>query len=126
MGQGLLISCFQSLYSTDGDMLGVAGIDFSFQYIVESLLPMPVVKTEEAMITDSKGNILLSTNSKVQPSRKLFPVSRVVKAIQEGQSGYFLEWSVQGERMIVYQKIESLDWYYIVTGSPQNLLLPAE
>jgi serine/threonine protein kinase len=121
MGQGLLIPCSQSLYDKSGVRVGVAGIDFSFQF-VEGLLALPSFQTEDIFLVDGEGNILIHADQEKDISkRKTFPMERVVQDIRQGKSSSIIEWTAQGEHMIMYQKIDSLGWYYVVVGLTHRL-----
>ena len=121
MGQGLLIPCSQSLYDIDGNRIGVAGIEFSIQF-VKTLLALPSFQTEEILLVDGSGKILLRSDTKSSyTEQELFPVPRVVSDIKQGKSNTIIEWSAKGEEMIMYQEIDSLGWYYVVVGLTHRL-----
>ena len=121
MGQGLLIPCSQSLYDTDGDRIGVAGIEFSIQFI-KTLLELPSFQTEDIMLVDGTGKILLQANpSGADKEQQIFPVARAVEDMKQGKSNTIVEWSAKGEEMIMYQEIDSLGWYYVVVGLTHRL-----
>ena len=122
MGQGLLIPCSHAIYDKEGKLLGVAVVEFAFQFI-EQLLELPVFETEDTFLVDEKGEILVSAKAnKTTLNNKTLPMKRVVKDIQAGKSSSVIEWSNQGEHMVVYQKIESLGWFYVVVGRTDHLL----
>ena len=74
-------------------------------------------------MVDEKGEILLHAANKTDMlQNKTFPKERVVKDIQAGRSSSIIEWSAHGEHMVVYQRIESLGWYYVVVGRTDQLL----
>ncbi|MAA80392.1 MAG: hypothetical protein CL916_14145 [Deltaproteobacteria bacterium] len=121
MGQGLLMPCSQSLYDTDGNRIGVAGIEFSIQF-VKTLLALPSFQTEAILLVDGSGKILLqSASSSSYKEQSFFPIPRVVSDIKEGKSNTIIEWSSKGEEMIMYQEIDSLGWYYVVVGLTHRL-----
>ena len=121
MGQGLLIPCSQSLFDPSGKRIGVAGIEFSFQF-VESLLALPSFKTEDIFLVDAEGKILIHADQGTDIStNQTFPMNRVVQDIRQGKSSSIIEWTTEGEHMIMYQKIDSLGWFYVVVGLTHNL-----
>ena len=121
MGQGLLIPCSQSLYDIEGNRLGVAGIEFSIQF-VQTLLELPSFQTEAILLVDETGKVLLqSDKNSPYKEQSLFPIARVVSDIQQGKSNTIIEWSAKGEEMIMYQEIDSLGWYYVVVGLTHRL-----
>jgi eukaryotic-like serine/threonine-protein kinase len=127
MGQGLLLPCTMSLYSEAQDLIGVAGLEFTFKYIADELLDLPGFQESEVLMVDEEGRVIISssdteTSDGGQVSRPLFPVQKVVSDILKKESGYYMEWSIEGEQLIVYHRMQSMGWYYVVKGSSGSLI----
>jgi len=122
MGQGLLIPCSQGIFDQNGVQVGVAGIEFSIK-LIEKILQLPIFQTEEILLLDGDGRILVGTNKNIEKKQgKVFSQHKVVKDIRAKKSGSVIEWTAQGERVILYQRIDSLGWYYVVSGLSHHLI----
>ena len=132
MGQGLVLPCTMALFDgkKSNKFIGVAGVDFSFQYIIESLLDLPRFEEIESFLLDEEGRIIVSTsdlkrNKKIDPSKELpmFKNADVVSKIKQGVSGASIRrFKIQDNDIFVLQRIPSLGWYYVVFGDEQVLL----
>ena len=125
-GLGLVLTCAQALYDTEDNLLGVAGIDVTFDYIIEELLELPEtvdIEGAESYLLDPSGNIVVgSRNSDTVSADNIdmapFHNANVVEAIQEKRSGHLIE---DGE-LILYNRMHSIGWYYVVVGPEDELL----
>ena len=132
MGQGLVLPCTMALFDKDDSkqIIGVAGMEFSFVYIIEQLLDLPGVEEVESFLVDEQGRIIvgssdLKKNQKNYSSQskelQQFKVPEVVSKIKQGVSGSSIRpFNIDG--VFVLQKIPSLGWYYVVFGDEKNLL----
>jgi eukaryotic-like serine/threonine-protein kinase len=132
MGQGLVLPCTMALFDKDNSkqLIGVAGVEFSFVYIIESLLDLPGVDEIESFLVDEQGRIIVGSsdlkknqNNITSASKELreFQVPEVVSKIKQGVSGSSIRpFNISG--VFVLQRIPSLGWYYVVFGDEKNLL----
>ena len=91
------------------------------------LLDLPGFQESEVLMVDEEGRVIISssdteTSDGGQVSRPLFPVQKVVSDILKKESGYYMEWSIEGEQLIVYHRMQSMGWYYVVKGSSGSLI----
>ena len=134
-GAGLVLSCAQSLYDADERLLGVAGIDVSFDYLIESLLEAPEFAQVPGVtfaLLDPAGQVAVNSARKGKrvetgnEGRTLrmqeFGVPEVVAAIRDKRSGHHLGWTTQGRELTVYNRMNATGWYYVVTGPADALL----
>jgi eukaryotic-like serine/threonine-protein kinase len=135
MGQGLILPCTMTIYTATGDVLGVAGVELTFSFIVDYLLSLPGKSDNtNSYLVDEEGFILLSSMSKDSTEEKsdetkdkerlLFPVERVLTDIKRKHSNYLVH-EENGERILVfYSYLETSGWYYVVMG-PEKKLIPS-
>jgi serine/threonine-protein kinase len=137
-GVGLVLSCAQSLHDAQEHLLGVAGIDVSFDFLIAELLEAPEfanVPDVEFFLLDPEGRIAVSSSSKGKKgstaieNRELrmpdFPVPEVVRAVKEKRSGLTEVLDDQlagGRRVLLYNRMGSIGWYYVVSGPAEALL----
>jgi serine/threonine-protein kinase len=128
-GSGLVLPCSAALVSPEGALLGVAGMDLAFDYLVAELLdPGHVSGATEALLLDPDGNIVLRSGEQrkfeggVHSGRSLrkqrFEVDSVVDSVVLGQSGLTEE---SGE-LFVYYRLDALGWTYVVRGPTRAML----
>jgi serine/threonine-protein kinase len=123
-GQGLILPCVEALISTAGDekLLGVAGIELTFDLIIDSLLSNPEIgDVRETYLVDGDGRVMVRTGARgafapgglhgnQELETETLSVSQVVAAIQQGRSGFVEK---DGE-LWVYQRLEALGWHLVV------------
>ncbi len=128
LGQGLLLSCSMSLFDEAGQVLGVAGIDISLDYVIERLMTIPDPHVIESFLLDRQGQIVVRSSDRhrdpaqiearttQQPALYLHP--EIVADVRAGHFGY-REISRDGREVwIVYDDIETLGWAYVVEFAP--------
>ncbi len=115
---GWVVPCTISLRGDDGELLGVAGIDVRFDYLADDLLvPESVRDTSAAVfLVGQDGTIILDPHR--QSTGQPYPDSAIQDAIQARRSG-FLE---KDDAIVIYTRMPSLDWYYVVSGPTEELL----
>jgi len=132
-GQGLLFSCSIALHDRKGNLLGVAAIDLSFDYLTQSLMKAesvaPDSSVKEKFIVNSDGEILLSSNleNKKKQSGLIinenitlphFPNEEIRSEVIAGREGIY-----QDEKMIyVYSKIPTINWFLVTKAEKEKLL----
>ena len=125
-GLGLMISCEMPLYDSQLQFRGVAGMDMTFQFVKDSLLNMTDHKEiQAAYLLTHEGKVVIDSTSSQEHQvsnriRKLesFHNQQVVDAIRKERSGY----SIKGDHLTAYYKIESMGWYYVIEGKESSLL----
>ena len=125
-GLGLVLTCAQALYDSEDNLLGVAGIDVTFDYIIEELLELPDtvdIESVESYLLDPSGNIVIGSRHHENVSAESFKLkpfhnASVLSAIKEKRSGHLIE---KGE-LILYNRMHSIGWYYVVVGPEGDLL----
>jgi serine/threonine-protein kinase len=133
-GLGLVLSCAQSLYHDD-TYLGVAGVDVTFDYVIEELLESPEfsdVEGVEAFLLNPEGRIVVRSSKKDAkvkygiPNRELrmpkFHHDSIVTAVQEKRpGGYLVATGINGQEYVFFNRMHSIGWYYVVTGPRRTL-----
>jgi hypothetical protein len=133
----LVLTCASSLYDYDEKFLGVAGIDVTFDYIIEELLEIEgYPASSESFLVDTAGKIVVRSSKKGQEvkgggrSRAIrmpdFPVPSVVKDISNLKSGRTTTSKDGTTHLVIYNRMHSLGWYYVVMGPQSDLLATAE
>ncbi len=137
-GVGLVLSCAQSLHDAEERLLGVAGIDVSFDFLIAELLEAPEfsqVSGVEFFLLDPEGRIAVRSSSKGKngkaaiENRELrmpsFPDQEVVRAVKEKRTGVLETADPQlagGRHLVVYNRMGSIGWYYVLSGPAEALL----
>jgi serine/threonine protein kinase len=121
-GQGQLLPCTDPVFGADGQLLGVAGIEFSFSYIVESLLILPsFAKQTDSFLLNSEGEILVSSLESSKTG-DIFYENIIVNEILERRSGFRVLATEEGRRLYFYVQMGNAGWYYVVQGLEKELL----
>ncbi|MBA2320359.1 MAG: cache domain-containing protein, partial [Deltaproteobacteria bacterium] len=128
-GIGLVLSCAQSLHDAREQLLGVAGIDVSFDFLIAELLEAPEfagVPGVEFFLLDPQGRIAVQSSDKGNQGEAAipdFPVPEVVRAVQEKRSGVLEVAATEaGRQVVLYNRMGSIGWYYVVSGPVEALL----
>jgi tRNA A-37 threonylcarbamoyl transferase component Bud32 len=133
MGTGLTLPCSVALRDESGRLLGVAGVELTFDYVIAAFLSMPEVPSaRETFLLDAEGRILVdSTEAHRTPQKGVldgalklspFPDPAVVEAIRAKQSG-FQESTQQGKAVLIaYRHLDTLDLSYAVLTDGEQLL----
>ena len=133
-GVGLVLSCVQSMYDDHENFLGVAGLDVSFDYLIENLLEAPEfanVPGVEFFLLDPEGRIAVrSAGAKLPAAAEdgspivmpAFPDDEVVAAIHAKRTGYAQISGSDGQRVVLYNRMGSIGWYYVISGPAQALM----
>lgn len=137
-GLGLILTCAQAMYDGNDNLLGVAGIDVTFDYIIEELLELPGFEGapgSEAFLLDPEGHVMVRSSRKGAAfdgnadGRTLtlrdFNEPEVVQAVKEKRSGYVQTRGDSGPEIVVYNRMNSIGWYYVVAGPEDELLTVA-
>ncbi|PIQ26085.1 hypothetical protein COW36_02215 [bacterium (Candidatus Blackallbacteria) CG17_big_fil_post_rev_8_21_14_2_50_48_46] len=135
-GQGLLLPCSTALYDRQGHFLGVAGVELTFQYLVDHLLHLPDYQVIQTYLLDDQGRIMVRSSDRKRKyglrfgedslgqalDLPLFPQSQVVEKIKAKGSGQ-LSYLEDGRRILLaYYRLDALNWYYAVAVDEDDLL----
>jgi eukaryotic-like serine/threonine-protein kinase len=137
-GLGLVLSCAMALNDYSGNLLGVAGIDVTFDYLIEELLEAPEFKDKagvETFLLDPKGRIVVRSSKKGKEVRSNahrartmrmpeFHHKEVVNQVVKKRSGSLKARGPHGRELVVYNRMHSIGWYYVVAG-PEGTLMSA-
>ncbi len=130
-GEGLILPCVQSLWSDQGSMLGVAGIELTFDLVIEDLLRNPAVPgADKAWLTDDKGRVVVGSadlgteigaglHENKGLELKPLPVPAVLDAIEAEQGTGYRE--LDGT-LTVFSRLDTLGWYLVVSGDSAAVL----
>ena len=132
-GLGLILPCAMALYDDDGVELGVVGLDVTFDFIIDKLLkPEDFPQGSEAFLLDDKGRIMVRSSKRGAEVRSgvtartlrmpEFPVKAVVDSVGALRSGYEENLGGNGDDLVLYNRLHSLGWYYVVMGPEASLL----
>src|SRR5690606_30996518 len=134
-GVGLVLSCAQALHTDDDHFLGVAGIDVTFDHLIEDLLVAPEFRGAsdiEAFLLDPDGRVAVRSSARGRDPEPagagggidmpLFHHADVVQAIKERRSGHLQADGPEGPELVVYNRMGSIGWYYVVVGDVDALL----
>ena len=133
-GQGIVLSCSMPLRTGDGRLLGVAGLDITFDYIINNVMSCdadPAVV--ERHIIDGSGRIVISSKhagkrfeigvlDNKELKLPLFPQADVLKAAIAGKEGYLEAADHLGPAIYVFRRIHSLGWVYVEKVRADTLL----
>ena len=122
-GMGRVLACVTSLYNKDGQFYGVVGADVTLDNIIRENLTRPkAIGVVESFLLDNKGGIIVGSSQlgvkvEVSPDSKLelkpFPIKEVVQEVVRNASGLVESHHSGRSRLIIFQKIRSLGWYYV-------------
>ena len=133
--QGYVLPCAVSLFDDQDNLLGVAAVDVSFDYIIEELLvPDELSMAEETYLVNKKGEIMVASskagvevssggrirNNTIRMSE--FPQPEVLQGIQNLQSSFVEYRDGSKEYLVFYNRLGASGWYYVVKGESQKML----
>ncbi len=132
MGTGRLISCIKAVYTTDGELLGVAGVDLEFNYLTHAYMRMDEPAFVTAYLLDDEGRVMVSTALEDDPfvipateeadaglDYGLFDRPEVVTAASKRIPGYLLE---DGDgRLLTWTPLHSIGWTYLAIADVERL-----
>ena len=107
-----------------GALLGVAGMDIPFDYLIETLLTPSDVPIQEAFLLDAEGHIVVRSRGEQQPdpssalSTEVFPDAEVVSAVRERRNASVS----RGEDQYWVFPLDVLGWSYVVNASVETLV----
>jgi hypothetical protein len=123
-----------SIYDEEDHFLGVASVKLPFDFIIENLLGVESLpEGAESFLVDEEGRIVVrsSERGKTFDNQTLrnrairmpeFPVPDVVAAIKNKESGRAEVYEDGRDDLVLYNRMNSLGWYYVVRGEESKLL----
>jgi hypothetical protein len=134
-GVHTLLPVSMGIYADEGEFVGVASLEVSFEYISDNLLSMPAFDgVAEAYVLDEDGKVLMSTKAEAERTsssalrtrwlrRKRFENEAVREAVQERVGGYMeVESEDGGTDLVVWSRMGDMGWTYLVQG-PRHILM---
>ncbi|MGV3525599.1 MAG: protein kinase domain-containing protein [Candidatus Sericytochromatia bacterium] len=129
-GQGLVLPCLKALYGSQGEWLGVAGIELSFRYVVDELLALDIPELVEAYLLNAEGQVRVRSADRIRHQglhygesrdsaqvleQPLFHQAAVIRGIKAKPSGY-LEYTEEGRHILTaWFAVPALQGYYVVS-----------
>lgn len=132
LGAGLLLPAAAPIRDPGGRLLGVAGIECTFDYIIEHLMALPgYPAVRRTYLLDAQGRIVVSSEQRGERfaagslrgalSLPLFPVPEIVQDIRAGSSGIRTVTLDGRPTLAAHQRLQSLGWYLLVLADPEAL-----
>jgi eukaryotic-like serine/threonine-protein kinase len=133
-GLGLMLPCSMSLYDDNGVHLGVAGIELSFDFIIDRLLEAPeLANVAETYMLDAGGRIVIQSSDKARAGTdsalgkrlvrmKRFPFEKVTAAALARPSGHMTLDTPQGKQLFVWDRMKSTGWTYVIRGPEREVM----
>ena len=127
-GQGLLLPCATALYDRDQSFRGVAGMDLTFDTIVDRLLELDRPGVQESFLLDERARVIIRSRYQealppVDPSGRLAPPTfssaEAVASMLQGRSGYL---ETDEGTLIAWYGLGALGWFYVVQAHADRLL----
>jgi len=137
-GRGVLLPCTTSLFDTNGEFIGVAGVELTLDYIRRNLMSIYSVQgIEETYLLNDKAEIVVTSSDKADTyglgtlinaidKLETYPYQQVVNVIKKGQSGVYLYKDKGREKIVAYYQLDSLGWYFLAEADVEELLSEPE
>jgi len=134
-GLGLLLTASQTIrHPATNKRLGVAAVDLTFPYFIDTLLESERLKgAGEAFIIDTDGKVMVRASLKDQArsvkdyknppigdASVLGPTGDAILAAMKKQPSGHLQ--LDGARLAVWSRVEATGWNYLVVGDETKLL----
>jgi hypothetical protein len=129
-GMGLLMPVVVAIHGPDRRFAGVASMDLSIAYVVDSLLkPRGITAPTNAYFVNPSGKVVASTQLDTTKHRQIadmerFPIEAPLAAMLSGsQPAGWQVVRVDGkDQMVVWVPLEAIGWWYVVVGDEAELL----
>lgn len=122
LGLGLVVTCTSPIY-IDDEMVGIIAIDIELEGIQKSISDLSIQNIGKSFLIDKDGKIIYHPDFKLEMSDKGKVVNSKINSIASseneiiaydkiliGKSGIY-EYELGGsEKLLLYEKIEGLDW----------------
>lgn len=135
---GAFLPCSLAIYDAQAKFIGVATFDMQFNYLIDHFMS---IKNQPAIIrsylVDQQGRIIVRSTDRqknIKDTNKidskglqlpLFPYPKMQNLIKtQDPSGYFEtpDPKTHQPRMVAYDRLTSLGWYFVVEADSQVLL----
>ncbi len=132
MGGGLLLPAAMALFDERGRFLGVAGMECTFDYIIEHLMSLADdPEIDETFIVDDKARVVVRSSDRhrefeagqLHDALELppLPIPEVAIRIKSGHAGA-LEINRQGKpKLVAHYPLNALGWHYVVQAEASIL-----
>jgi len=127
-GHGLILPASIPIFRADGTFAGVAGLEMTFEWIVDHLLPMRDAPAVTATyLVDQRGDVVIGTDHRAVATRAAdagdlhadqaialapLPYPEVRAAIKSSPRG----WLTVDDKLIVFSPVGALGWTYVVVA----------
>jgi len=113
-GQGLLLVCAAPLFGLDREFIGVAGIEITFDTVVDTLMEGARLRGVGTtwLLDDEARVVLRSDQPGVSGSLPMFGVPAVASAVQRDVPGHRID---QG-KLYAWAQLETMGWWLVVSG----------
>ena len=129
LGRGLLLPGAIALWDDSRRFLGVAGIDVTFDYVVNELLDVPGAPPDaESFLVSGDGQVVVDSHDHKEKSDPAYsnapltlhplPWPRVIEAVRAKKAGVV---SDRGRIAVLYP-VSSLDMWYVVAAPERSLM----
>lgn len=125
-GLGLLVTCTRALRGPNGAFVGVAAVDITVGYIIDTFLaPSGLPAPVEAWLVDADGRVVVQSSLKDQARHVRdwkappFAYADVLAALRASPEAGTL---VSGETLWVWSALPTLGWTYLLSGDATALL----
>lgn len=125
-GHGLILASSQAISDRDGVLLGVAGLEMTFTWLVDHLLHIPDAPyITDAWLVDEQANVIVSTSGVsldgVKAGARIptspLPIPAVREALLGGRVAGHVE-VIEGARhtLVAFYPVEALGWTYVAAA----------
>jgi tRNA A-37 threonylcarbamoyl transferase component Bud32 len=125
-GMGLLVTCTRALRSTEGALLGVAAVDITVGYLIDTYLsPSGLPGNAEAWLVDGEGRVVVRSSLRDQARHvrdwKAPPFAHpdVLAAVAGSPEAGHVE---ADGTLWAWSALPTLGWTYLLSGDPAHLL----
>ncbi len=130
-GDDLVLPCTEGMWSTDGEFLGVAGVEITVTKLVEKSLAIPGRETLRTSIVDATGRKIVDsgdagkrfkTNGKDESiDLAEFDIPSIAEAIRQNEVGVREVTHGGKQKLVAFTRLTVLGWYYVVEV-PRSIL----
>ncbi len=125
-GRGVLLPCTGKLFNNKGEFLGVVAVEITLDYIRNELMSITDINgIENTYLLNNVGGIMVNSSEVSKSyergtlindldSPENYPNKIVVDDIIQGRSGYFRYTENNKEKILAYNKLNAIGWYYLV------------
>ncbi len=125
MGRGRILTCAQAIVSAAGEVLGVAALDLSFEFVTDhymTLVDLPGFVA--SFLLDSEGAVMVETGTGAADAHAAtrFDDPTVLAGVLRERSGHVQVDSWRGSpTLLVWARLELMGWTYVAAVDPAAL-----